>query len=57
MRNLIKLVLIIPAIGQLYLAFRLFDKNDIAGGVIFIITAIAWSIVALNINRILENKS
>jgi hypothetical protein len=51
---LIKAVLIIPAIGQVYLAIRLFGKNDVVGGVIFLIMAVLWTIVALNINKIIK---
>lgn len=52
--TLIKAILVIPAIGQFYFAIRLFNKNDTVGGIIFFITAIVWSIVALNINKIIK---
>jgi hypothetical protein len=51
---LVKIVLILPVIGQLYLSFRLFTKEDYVGAVIFLITAFVWSIVALNYNKIMK---
>ena len=52
--NFVKIFLITPVIGQLYLSIKLFNNNDSVGGIIFLGLAIAWSIVALNMDKIIK---